>query len=140
MIQNHRTAPTGQLKSIRIANLRAQFGQSVAAQRKMKGLQQKEIIERAAEEGAVFSASSYSRLEKGERTIHLEEALALAAVFCLPVETLSKWVQPATPSDRFNAACERVIRTEKHFVGARNELDDAISDRARARKEMEAAS
>lgn len=64
------------------------FGQAVHAHRVQKGWSQRELAERLESAGVGVDASAVSRIEKGTRAVRLSEAVILAQVLDVPLETL----------------------------------------------------
>lgn len=64
------------------------FGQAVRAHRAQKGWSQRQLAELLEPVGIDVDASAVSRIEKGTRAVRLSEAVILAQVLDVPLETL----------------------------------------------------
>lgn len=120
----------------------AQFGEAVRARRVEKGVSQKWVAEQMAEAGITTDGPSISRLEKGNRTVRLAEAVVLADVLDMSLEDLVFEANPrrALESLRYsaNSAMRRVetysgvwaeaLLEVKAFIARRPELISVLHD------------
>lgn len=96
-----------------------EFGARVAEARKQLQLSQRALSDALAKEGVVLDSAALSRIETGQRSPKLEEAVAIAEVLSLPLSG----ILPASPD---------VIRVAQARDKTLRVLDDALYKMAAA--------
>lgn len=78
-----------------------QFGATVQKVRTQLGISQRKFAELLTEKGMPVDASAVSRIEKGSRSVRLVEAMAIAEVLDMTLESLTR--DARSPSQRLQA-------------------------------------
>lgn len=82
----------------------------IAAERVAAEMTYEDTAKALAEVGCTLHASAIWRIEKGEprRPVHVDEAIAFAQVFDIPLTSLLH--EPFDPVDAARRRCERIMR------------------------------
>jgi transcriptional regulator with XRE-family HTH domain len=94
------------------------FGFLVTSFRNGKGLTQRQFAEKLTELGMKVDASAVSRIEKGERSVRLPEAMIIAEALDVEINSLVHYSR--SPSQEFRSA-------RREANGSLHELQEAIS-------------
>lgn len=103
------------------------FGQGVSFYRVDQGMSQKELSDRLREEGLTFDTAAISRVENGNRSVRLAEAIVIASVLNAPLEALVSGARE-TPIIQYTRASgvadHSLVELRRAFVNfANNELE-----------------